>query len=97
MTAIQSDEELEHLANKGQSIYDERIKPLVEPDYNGQFVAIHLDTGDYEVAQNSPTARFALRKRHSDGLIMTTDVGPAKIDSLTVRMLASQLLSRENK
>jgi hypothetical protein len=97
MITLSPEQELEQQAKRGRAIYDERIKPLVEPEYDGQIVAIHLDSGDYEVARNSPTARFALRKRHMDGVIMTTDVVPAKIDSLTVRMLASQLLSRENK
>lgn len=83
-SAIPSQEELERLSAKGRAIYDQTLKAVLEPRYNGQVVAIHLDTGNYEVAKNSPTASRALRARHPVGLMMVTDVGPARIDSLTL-------------
>jgi hypothetical protein len=96
-SAIPSQEEMEQLSARGHAIYDNTLKAILEPQYNGQEVAIHLDTGDYEVAKNSPHARRALRARRPEGLIMTTNIGPAKMDGLTLRMLGSQLLSGENK
>lgn len=90
---VPSEEDLELLSAKGNAIYDQTLKALLEPRYNGQIVAIHLDSGDYEVAGNSPTATRALRARHGSGLMMITDIGPARIDSLTLRMLGSQILS----
>ena len=71
-----------------------RLKAVLEPAYNGQVVAIHLDSGDYEIAKYSRSAWAALRVRRPDGMMMVTDIGPAKVDSLTVRMLASQVLTR---
>ena len=88
---------MEQLSAKGHVIYDQTLKAVLEPKYNGQEVAIHLDSGDYEVAGNSPHARRALRARRPEGLIMTVNIGPAKMDGLTLRMLGSQLLSSENK
>jgi hypothetical protein len=88
---------MEQLSAKGRAIYDQTLKAILEPHYNGQKVAIHLDSGDYEVAKNSPTASRALRARHPVGLMMVTDVGPARIDSLTLRMLGNQLLSGDSK
>ena len=95
--AIPTQEELDQLSARGHAIYDQMLKAILEPQYNGQVVAIHLDSGDYEVANNSPTASRALRARHPVGLMMVTDVGPARIDSLTLRMLGSQLLSGDSK
>lgn len=94
---VPSQEEMEQLSAKGRAIYDQTLKAVLEPQYNGQVVAIHLDSGDYEVAKNSPTASRALRARHPVGLMMVTDVGPARIDSLTLRMLGNQLLSGDSK
>lgn len=96
-TMIPSEEELDLLSAKGQAIYDRSLKAILEPQYNGYEVAIHLDSGDYEVAKNSPHARRALRVRRPEGLIMTTNIGPPKIDGMTLRMLGSQLLSTTNK
>ena len=94
---IPSEEELDLLSAKGQAIYDQTLKAFLEPQYNGKIVAIHLDSEDYEVASNSPTATRALRARHSSGLMMITDIGPARIDSLTLRMLGSQILSESGR
>ncbi len=92
-----TEDEMEQLSAKGHAIYNQTLKATLEPHYNGQEVAIHLDSGDYEVAGNSPHARKALRARRPEGLIMTTNIGPPKIDGLTLRMLGSQLLSDINK
>ncbi len=97
MAILPTEDEMEQLSAKGRAIYDQTLKAILEPQYNGQEVAIHLDSGDYEVAKNSPHARRALRARRSAGLIMTTNIGPPKIDGLTLRMLGSQLLSGANK
>ena len=94
---IPSQKEMEQLSARGRAIYNQTLKSTLEPLRNGQVVAIRLDSGDYEAARNSPTASRALCARHPVGLTMVTDVGPAKIDSLTLRMLGSQLLSGDSK
>ncbi len=94
---IPSEEETARLCAIGRAIYDNKLKAMLEPEYNGKIVAIHLDTGDYEVAGNSPTASRAIRARHPLGLLMVTDVGPAKMDGLTLRMMGSQFLSEGRK
>lgn len=87
-------DELERLSAQGRAIYDEKLKTILEPHYNGQIVAIHPDSGDYEVARNSPHARKALRTRRPEGSIITTNIGPARMDSLTLRMIAGQWTPR---
>jgi hypothetical protein len=49
---------------------------ILEPQRNGEIVAIHLDTEDYEIAQLSALARALLRARHAEGMIATMDIGP---------------------
>ena len=94
---IPSEEETTRLCEIGRAIYDDTLKAILEPEYNGKVVAIRLDAGDYEVAGSSPTASRAIRARHPSGLLMVTDVGPAKMDGLTLRMMGSRLLSGKRK
>ena len=94
---IPSEEEMDQLSVRGWAIYQEKIKPVFEPAENGKVVAIHLTSGDFEVARNSALASKAIRSRHPDGLLMVTDIGPAKIDGLTLRMMGSQLISGQSK
>lgn len=51
------------IALRGQSIYNEQIKPLVEPTHKGKFVAIDIDTGEYEIDPRDAIACQRLRNR----------------------------------
>ena len=61
---------------RGQAIYDERLKSVLEPAHNGQSVAIHLDTGDYVVDRNWSRAIRKLREKHKDGFVYSLFIGP---------------------
>ena len=90
-------EELDRISARGRAIYESTLRERLEPGCNGQVVAIHLDSGEYEVAGTSPRAWKALRARQPAGRIWVTDVGPAALDSLTMRMLGSQMLTEPPK
>jgi hypothetical protein len=38
---------LSELSVKGLTIYNDRLKALLEPEHNNEWVAIHVDTSDY--------------------------------------------------
>jgi hypothetical protein len=65
------------LSDRGMAIYNERLKAKLEPEFNGQVVAIHLDSGDYAIGRNSSLASRQLRERHPDGSAATIDIGKA--------------------
>ena len=89
-----TNEDRERISNAAADIYHRNLKAILEPEHNGKIVAIHIDTEDYDVGRNSPEARFALRRRHPDGMIVTTDIGPVDpFDSFSLRMLGSKLLA----
>ena len=46
----------EEHARLGKSIYEERIRPLVDPAERGRIVAIDVETADYELADDTLTA-----------------------------------------
>lgn len=95
-TPLVPEGEMDRLSAESQAVYDQKLKSLLEPEHNGEVVAIHLDTEDYEVAPQSSRARSLLRSRHPEGMIVTMDIGPVDpFDPLTLRMLSSQLLAEQ--
>ncbi len=63
MTLRRSPEETGRL---GDEIYDRDIRPLVEADYHGKFVAIDVDSGDYAIGDSVLAAAERLRARRPD-------------------------------
>lgn len=64
------------IQTRGQAIYEERLKSVLEPAHNGQSVAIHLDTGDYVVDRNWSRAIRKLRETHKEGFVYSLFIGP---------------------
>jgi len=59
----------------GQSIFEERVGPLVAEDDPNDFLAIDIISGDYEVAPDDLTPSDKLRARHPDAIIYLRRVG----------------------
>lgn len=85
---------LSPVAQQGVAIYREKLKAILEPEHNGEAVAIHVDTGEYSVARNHTLACEALLKRYEpDGKIVTLTIGPptdADLDRVYHLLLAGQ-------
>ena len=69
------------------AFYDAHLKAHLEPEFDGQVVAIHGDSGDYAIGPNSSRARFALRARQPGGPIVTLDIGPPESLQRSARWL----------
>ena len=69
-TKIQSGN-LSALGQEGLAIYEASLKHILEPDHNGEAVAIHVDTGDYAIGQSHSTALtiFCLVTLRTAGLL----------------------------
>ncbi len=78
---------LDEVTRRGLKIYEEKLKPLLEPEHFGEVVAIHVDTGDYRVAASSPEAMRAMRRVHPSGLLFLYTIGPAQDHGLARRMM----------
>ena len=81
---------MDQLSVRGWAIYQEKIETAFEPQENGKVMAIHIASGEFEVAKNSALASKAIRSRRPDGLLMVTDMGPARIDGLALHIMGSQ-------
>jgi len=61
----------EEIARRGQMLYDENIRPFVEPANIGKYVVIDIETGQYEVGDEQlATAECALDKRPEAALYL---------------------------
>ena len=59
----------------GEQIYEEKIKTLVEPQENGKFIVIDIESGDYEVNEKAHVASRLLRERRPDSVRFGARVG----------------------
>jgi hypothetical protein len=53
----------EELARRGKELYDDQIRQKVEADNFGKIVAIDIETGDFEVSDNTLAASDRLLER----------------------------------
>ena len=56
MPPTQSRRPLDELGRLGDAIYDRQIRPTRRPEDRGKFVAIDVDTGEYEMDEDDYTA-----------------------------------------
>ena len=92
-----TDEDHEAFTQRGLAIYEEKLKPILEPEFDRKYVAIHVDTEDYEVADSSGDAMRTMRKRHLEGRLLMRRIGNEPEWGLAARILAGRLTSGKIK
>ena len=63
------------VSDRGNKIYAEKIKVQVEPQENGKFIVIDVESGDYEVNEKALVASRLLRERRPDSVRFLAKVG----------------------
>ena len=53
----------EEFARRGDAIYEVKLRPILEKENHGKFVAIDIETGAYEVDEDELTASDRLLTR----------------------------------
>ena len=64
----------DELSRLGGQIFDQRVRSALKPTDNGKFVAIDIETGEYELDKNEMRAADRLRKRVPDAQIWLVHV-----------------------
>ena len=75
MTIRQPRYSKEEFARRGDEIYESQVRPQVENDNHGKIVAIDIETGAFEVADDSLTAAKQLLKRYPEAQIFGIRIG----------------------
>ena len=65
----------DELVERGQRIYDEQLKSVLEPAQNGRFVAIEPDSGRYFLGDKGIDALLAGRSAIPDKLFYLVRIG----------------------
>jgi hypothetical protein len=66
---------LEEQARRGEEMYQQQVRPLVEAGNRGKIVAIDVDTGAFEVADDLITADTRLFARFPEAQIYYVRIG----------------------
>jgi hypothetical protein len=75
MTIRQPRHSKEEFARRGYEIYETQVRSQVEKDHHGKIVAIDIETGAFEIADESLIAAKQLLKRHPDAQIFGIRIG----------------------
>jgi hypothetical protein len=65
----------EEFARRGNEIYASQVRPQVEEDNHGKIVAIDIETGTFELANNTMIAADRLLERLPDAQIWCVRIG----------------------
>ena len=75
MTALQPRYSSEEFARRGTGLYEQQVRPQVEKNNPGRVVAIDIETGAFEVADNTITASDLLLAHHPQAQTWFVRVG----------------------
>lgn len=63
------------IVDRGTRIYDERLRHLLEPQHNGKFVVIDVETGEYELDADHLAASDRAAAKRPGAPLYATRVG----------------------
>ncbi|MGQ9631393.1 MAG: hypothetical protein ACUVXI_13940 [bacterium] len=63
------------IAEKGQKIYEERLKGKLEPEHKGEIVTIEVGTGNYFLGDSVIEAVNRAKEKHPDKIFFIARVG----------------------
>ena len=81
----------EEFARRGDAIYEKDILPKLVPKDAGKFLAIDIETGEYEIAADEMKAGNKLRRRLPEAQIWMVRVGYASARSFGGRQVRQEL------
>lgn len=63
------------LARRGREYYDRFLRAKLEPQHNGKFLALEVETGDYEMGDSQLEALDRAEAKHPDSVFYIHRVG----------------------
>ena len=79
----------EEVARRGQELYERKIRQKVEPEHDGRFLVVDIESGDYEVADDDLTASDGILARRPNAVLYGLRVGRNYAYRLGGRTLSS--------
>jgi hypothetical protein len=67
----------EEILRRGRELYERKIRPQVEPEHEGEFLAVNIETGAWMLGEDGLTASKRLLARESEAVVCLLRVGYA--------------------
>src|SRR5688572_3493194 len=74
------------LAEAGQRLYEEKLRPKLEPRFTGKIVAIDVESGDYFLGDTLHEANQKARQKYPRRVFYAVKVGYPAVFSFASRM-----------
>ncbi|MFZ4729461.1 MAG: hypothetical protein ACOYMQ_12500 [Pseudanabaena sp.] len=91
MTVRQPRYSKDEFARRGDEIYETQVRPQIEVGNNGKIVAIDIETGAFEVADDILTATGRLFKRIPDAQPWIVRIGHRAVHRFGARSLKKSI------
>jgi hypothetical protein len=79
-------QELDEIAKRGEDLYARLVKPKLRPEDDGKFVAVDINTGEFEIDEDDCAAMMRLTDRLPAAQIWMERAGsPTAYQILTTR------------
>ena len=72
----------DEIVARGKEIYEQQLKSKLEPQNNGKFLVIDIETGEYEIDEDDLTAALRAYKKNPDGARYEMQIGYATSGTL---------------
>ena len=73
----------EEIARRGEEIYAARLRSVLEKDHHGEVVVMDVESGDYEIKQDSPAANKRALAKHPGAVLYGIRVGFPFVESIS--------------
>jgi len=73
---------------RGQRVYEEKVRDMLEPAHNGQVAVINIETGEFEVDARHRAAARRAQARWPGGLFYAVRVGYPTLGRIGARLRA---------
>ena len=91
MTVLQPRYSKEDFARRGNEIYERQVRPQVEEGNQGKIVAIDIETGAFEVAEDLLTASDRLLARCPNAQTWFVRIGHRAVHRFGLRSVAESV------
>ncbi len=65
----------DEIIRRGEILYAHQVRPLVEPQHQGKFLILDIETGEYEIDADSVAAFERAAAKHSDPALYLLRIG----------------------
>jgi hypothetical protein len=96
MTALQPRYGKEEFARRGTEMYEQQIWPQVEKNNQGRIVAMDIESGAFELAEDTLTASQRLLSHHPEAQIWCVRIGHRGVHRFGVRPVAAEPTQKDS-